>query len=650
MDRERLLGQIHKILRCIPYLGIILSIAVLLLLLFFGGSQKLLICASILLVPLIVISLFFIWKRETIDNDIGTLENSGIFCLNLNPVSGLKIYGILLACITTWLLLNGTRDFVFLFIIIVMYAVSIIQIFSKQINAKSILLQITITSLISVLTRQFSYYYYYNTGDSIVHSNIVSSYVLFGGRPPVELTSGYNDYFYFHINTAITSLLSAVDSLHATYITAAIPIVLSVVFVFWLAYSTTKSERIALLSSVCYLFIPVVFDYAVRSAPRTLATLAFLTLLCLFFNPKKWDFKTSAFMAALCSLSMILTHHAQLPIFLIIMTFILIVYLFYIKKMSKNQIVITLLFYLTSISYYIYTYLASILGIIERNFLGSLDTISITEKAEFVTETISPYTLFLVITGAIMLCLILFGIYYLIYFHNNKMSICVLMPIGLLLFALFIPGVAEASAFLSALEQVSRFQIVVSPIFAVLMGVGCLIFAKLLQNHNKNGCKLSAIATIILLVLFSMTSVVFVSSADSPGFVGTEFQKYPDWLNYDDYLLFDTINDYAPLGSSVYAEAVASRFFASGGEYTIIDKKEINIQESMMPLFQSDYKTEDTSCYILFRESIFYNYGLKVDVSGKLVTKTDDADAIFRKNTWNMYYIYDNGKSNIIKS
>lgn len=654
MNRESFLELFHKLLQAVPYLGIVSSIAVLSLIFVAGLSQKLLICAAMLLIPVIVVSAVFIWRKKSVDMDLETIENSGLFCLNISPGRGLKIYCILLGLLTTWLLISGTRDALFLILIMAMYAVSIIQIFAKRINVVSILSQLTVTSLISALTRQFCYYYYYNTGDSFAHSQTVSSILYFNGLPPVELRGGYADFFFFHISSAITSLLSSVFPIHATYLTATIPIILGVVFVFCLARYLTKSDRIALLASVCYLFIPVVYNYAVRAAPRTLTTLAFLILLCMFFSNKEWKTWVVSLISTVVAIYMILVHHAQLPIMMVVMTLILVTYLVYFKRLSRNQLVVTLLFYFIPISYYLYTYLGSMIGILERNFFGTISTVSITATPELASENLTLYTVIYNMASAVIVSLILFGIFYLTLSRNKAVRGIVLMPIGLLLFAPFLPGVTDVIPMLSSMHQMDRFQIVVAPIFAVIMGLGALIFLKIVSSNKRQIQRCSCIMVIVLLLVFGVGSVVFQSSNDSTAFSGTVFQGDPNWFNYDDYQLFNWVNDYVPVESVIYAEFVPSRFFGRSSSHRLIELSDYTIPTGMKSFFHTDDAVEYDTFYLLFRENMFQSYGLYVAVGkGSYATKQEliepsaETELSFKKNSWDMGVVYDVGNSQL---
>ena len=210
---------------------------------------------------------------------------------------------------------------------------------------KSVLVQIVTTTLILVLTHQFCYPYFYNSGDSIVHALFTTAIMSYGGLPPAELLPGYQNHYLFHTGSAITAFLTGIQSIHATYLTAAIPIIIcGGVFVYLLANVLTKSNKAAVLSASCYLLTPIVLIYAVNSAPRTLATLAFLMLLYFFFRSRGNKSVVIVFLSVITAIYMILVHHAQHIFFLIIFTAILVFYWFFNHKFSRTQIQIVIVF------------------------------------------------------------------------------------------------------------------------------------------------------------------------------------------------------------------------------------------------------------------------------------------------------------------
>lgn len=651
MDTSQILLSLHKILQYVPHLGILSSI-LLMTLLAISGNWLLLSYAVMLLIPVIMVSIIFLWKKQSLQISLPELADNCLFDFNIRAQTFCKIYVILLLLTLAWILFANSRDWLFLLLIVLMYSVSIVQLFSKTLKSKWVVLQLTLTSLIVVLTKQFCYYYYYNTGDSIGHALYVLMYIRSGGIPTTDLISGYAEFFQFHIESAITALLTGVAPISATYIAAVIPIIVGVVFVYYIALSLTNSERTAAIASLCYLLTPVVLNYACRSAPRTMATLAFLIILYFFLQRKEWSSLKVWGCTALFALYMIMVHHAQLPLIIAVMTGIILSYWICYRQLSKNQIGVVILFYLIPFIYYIYTYLGIMIGILNRQFFGVFGSVELTETSEIVSETVQLSTYLNLSAGIFMLVTILFGIFYLIQPQNIHKKAIIFLPLTLILFPIFIPGVADASALLSSMEQITRLQIVLAPVFAVVMGIGSIILFNLINTMTKSR-KTAVIFLIIFLLLFVISSAVIYNSKDSTPFENTELSE-KKYFNEDEIAMYTNINTYVLPTSEIYSEYSVSRYFPTSASYQYMDMAYYTFPLGMHTLFTSEpeYRVDT---YVIFREQEYFNRGLTIKIGkGAYAAKAervyfdDESNTYFQKNTFNFESVYNNGASKLL--
>lgn len=648
MKQTTIITYIYKLLQYVPHLGIILSI-LLMVLLAVSGNWLLLSYAVMLLIPVIIVSIIFLRKKHSLQKSLPELAEDCLFDFNIRAETFCKIYAILLLLTLSWLLFADSRDWIFLVLIVLMYGVSIVQLFSKTLKSRWVVAQLTITSLIFVLTKQFCYYYYYNTGDSIVHARYTFAYIWGEGMPASDLIGGYSEFVQFHIESALTALLTGVAPISATYIAAALPIIIGVVFVYYIALSLTKSERTSAIASLCYLLTPVVFDYAYRSAPRTMATLAFLIILYLFLQRKEWASWKVWSCTSLFALYMIMVHHAQLPLIMAVMTGIILSYWIYFRKFSKNQIGIMILFYLIPFIYYIYTYLGNIVRILNKQFFGVLSSVELTATSEIVSTSSNTTAYFNILSALFMLIIILFGIYYLIQPQNLQKKAIIFLPLTLVLFPIFLPGVAIASALLSSMEQMTRFQIVLAPIFAVIMGIGCVVMLSLIKTMTRSR-KTAVIFLVIFLLLFMISSPVIYNGKDSTPFQNTELSE-KSYFNEDEIAMYTNINEYLPTGSNIYSEHSVSRYFPTTASYQYMDMAYYTFPLGMRTLFtvEPEYQADT---YVIFREDEYLSRSLDI-----LIGKGADASIIervyfdeesyeyFQKNTLSSETVYDNGAS-----
>lgn len=650
MEQTTIIIIIHKLLQYIPHLGILLSI-LLIIQLAVSGNWSLFSYAVMLLIPVIIVSVIFLWKKHSLQKSLPELAEDCLFDFNIRAETFCKIYAILLLLTLSWLLVADLRDWIFLTLIVLMYGVSIIQLFSKTLKSRWVVVQLIITSLIVILTKQFCYYYYYNTGDSIVHARYALAYIWSGGIPAANLIGGYEQFFLFHIESAITALLTGATPISATYIAATIPIIIGVVFVYYITLSLTKSERIAAIASLCYFLTPVVFNYAYRSAPRTLATLAFLIILYLFFQRKEWTSWKVWACASLFALYMIMVHHAQLPLIMAVMTIIILSYWMYFRKFTKNQIGIMILFYLIPFIYYLYTYLGNMVGILNRQFFDVFGSVELTETTEIVSTGINTTAYFNILSALFMLIIILFGIYYLIQPQNIHKKAIVLLPLTLVLFPIFLPGIADASALLSSMEQMTRFQIVLAPIFAVVMGIGCVVMLSLIKSMTRSR-KIAVTFLVIFLLLFVISSVVMYNSKDSTPFQNTELSE-KNYFNEDEISIYTNINEYVPATSTIYSEFSVSRYFPTSASYQYMDIPYYTFPLGMRTLFTGEPECQ-ADTYVIFREHAYLSRYLDIKIGKgayaserERVYFDEETNAYFQKNTLSSETVYDNGASKL---
>lgn len=652
-DTPPWLFQVHKLLQYVPYLGIAASVLVIIALAV-SGKWDLMQYALVLLIPVILVSIWFIRKKEVLPLDIHALDTYCISGLNVRQNVFVKLYGILFCLTIIWMSVTNARNGIFLALFVMLYGVTVVQIFLRKFDAKIILLQLVTTSLIHILTNQFCYYYYYAGGDSLSHVLMVSSLVE-NGYINFELFADYSNYALMHISIAITSFLTSLPLNYAHWIAISIPLALGSLFIYYIAHSLTSSKRIAVLSVFFYLMTPIILNYIPSAAPRTLATLAFIIVLYFLLKNATNYLIPIWISCGIMTTYMTMVHHAQLVLLFGVMSVLVITYYLYFKKFSRMQKGILIIFYSIPILYYLFTYIIYLVGILKTNFIGVLASTDITETAEVTSTTFGITQILLLSVSVLLLIVILLGLYYLTLPQNLRNKSVILGPIALLLFAVFIPGVADAFTMISTMEQIGRLQIVLAPIFAVVMAIGCLVLGYCIFNKYRSP-KLVVIILIVFCVLLVIASPVISNSRDSSLFLGTDIGSSKQYFTASEISMFTYVEKNVSPGSGINADYAATRYFTVSQAMQSIGKSYYTFPAGTLELFTDDSTILKQDSYLIFRENEYFTRGFSVTLYGgnnvgndATYLKYDNEEYHhILKNTYKMNTLYTMGDATIL--
>ena len=652
-DTPPWLFQVHKLLQYIPHLGIAASVLVIIALAV-SGKWDLMLYALVLLIPVILVSIWFIRKKGVLPFESNALDTYCLSGLNMRQSVFIKLYGILFCLTIIWLTVTNARDGIFLALFVMLYGVAVVQIFLRKFDAKLILLQLVITSLIHILTIQFCYYYYYAGGDSLPH-NLMATSIVENGYLNFELFGVYGNYALMHISIAITSFLTSLPINFAHWIAISIPLAIGSLFIYYIAHSLTSSKRIAVLSVFFYMMTPIVLNYIPSASPRTLATLAFVIILYFLLKNTTKNIIPTWISCAIMAIYMIMVHHAQLILLFAVMTVLVVTYYIYFRKLSRAQKGILVIFYTIPTLYYLFTYIASLVGILKTNFFGVLTSTDITETAE-VTSTTFGFTQILLLSASVLLLIvILFGLYYLMLPQNLRNKAVILWPIALLLFAIFIPGVTDAFTMISMMEQIGRLQIVLAPIFAVVMAIGCLVLGYFIFNKCRSP-KLVVIILIVFCVLLVIASPVISNSRDSSLFLGTDLGSSKQYFTASEISMFTYVEKNVSPGSGINADYAATRYFTTSQVMQSIGKPYYTFPAGTLELFTDDSTILNQNSYLIFRENEYSTSGFSVTLYGgnnvgnnvEYLKYDNEEYHHILKNTYKMNTLYTMGDATIL--
>jgi len=247
------------------------------------------------------------------------------------------------------------------------------------------------------------------------------------------------------------------------------------------------------------------------------------------------------------------------------------------------------------------------------------------------------------------------GMYYLMLPQNLRTKSVILWPITLLLFAVFIPGVADAFTMISMMEQIGRLQIVLAPIFAVVMAIGCLVLGFFIFNKFQSS-KAVAIIMIVFCILMIIASPIISNSRDSDLFLGTELGSSKTYFTESEISMFGYVEKNVSSGSGIYSDYAATRYFTASQNMLSIGKPYYTFPAGTLELFTDDSSVLNQNSYLIFREDDYLTRGFSVTLYGgnnvgkdaKSLTYDDNDYVRVQKNMYPLRAIYSMGSAAIL--
>ena len=519
--------SIKSLLKYLPHLAILASLLVYAYLLFIGNYNYLT-KGSLILLPLILVSVFLIVKNKSL-----SCSDANFPCHNISSNTLGKIYFIIFFAAVIWMLL-GNRGVVHLIIIFALYCTTLSQIFAKKPNAKLLILETILTTAILIIPKLFWPVYFYADTDLISHLYWAS--IITDTGYVTSAFGAYEFYCLYHILTAVTHAVTNFTANWSLYIISTVSVLASVPFVYLTTKYFTKSQRAALLSIFLYVLLPMILHALSVPAPRVMATMAFFIIIYLLFALfQRYPMQTTI-LVCIVALYMSLVHHAQLLFILAVSAGLIFgAIIFYRKGLLKRTGAIILSLGFIGLSLLI-GFGNSLISIIKDRFFNLEVNIDLSESFKPVDTTkptdvppvVDPVTPTIPSTdisdvagevinagssglfdgfywwafttglpSAIMIILIFAGLYTLITKLEHPKKISVILPLVLVTFAFFIPGVMDISPIMTEAFQIYRFRYVMTFFFAIMAGVGCIV---LLNGFSrKNGSpKVGVILTVLL--------------------------------------------------------------------------------------------------------------------------------------------------------
>ena len=361
-------------------------------------------------------------------------------------------------------------------------------------------------------------------------------------------------------------------------------------------------------------------------------------------------------------LYMVMTHHAQLPLALITMAVLCLGPLVYRRKITIGNLNVLIVFLSCIIGYLIYNYLGSIVGIVKTRLFAqveagvALDSVATSGEA----LSISLQSLIVFLSASVMVIFVMIGLYMLITRVRRSDDLITLLPFTLLLFIAITPWVLDSIPFIYNSLQIYRFRLLFIPIFAVIMGFGCLSFLNIMQACKVKKWMGAAVVILLCLMLVVATPVMGMSR-DNEAFSSVEWVTSSGvfYFNDADDSLFNYISTSIPYGDSFSSDGFYAAYFPRYANYQYYNLPYYQGTLHMVGLFLVDGGAV-TSHYIVFPQAKYLDEkrelrvgrreGAYVEAEFTYVSTSPEIDTLFSKNTYLMNLLYDSSVNQIFEN
>lgn len=647
--RDSLTTIFHKLLQYMPHLSIaaVLLVASGLLLL---GEIYLLFKAAIILVPLLIISIILIWNKKIIWNTpLSIVEN---LSFNIPHRRLCLLYALIFTVTYIWAVWNQEFDGLFLFLIVFLYGITIVQIFSKHATSKAILIELILTTLLFSYVQVFGFALSYPSIDLLPHSQWIEAILFSSNTLPADIAGAYFFFRLYHIYIACGTLLSGLDVHAAAYLFHIPFAIISSLFVYYISKHLSKSLRVSELATFSFLMIPAVMHYMLCIMPSVFAAMSFLVILYLFLmDTNKMNPTIRLVLAGIFTLYMTLVHHMTLPLAFFFMAIIIISAVLYKHEFSKTERGMIILFYTIPILYFLYTYLSSTISTLMIRLFSPVEAgmqstfISITETwniSFWINSSVS----------AIMIVLLYSMIYYFSQKSNGKKyPYLIILPMTVLLLIFFIPGIVDISTQVVNMFLILRWRLVLAPIFAIGLGIGiCSLLNLIYTKTKKTTCSL--ILIVFLCILFILSSAVILQSDTNSAF-DNSFLDSTDrqYFDSDDLKMYGFVASSIPSGSSILTDYSTSKYYSTNAGMELYNQPYYSYPLGLIDLF-SEVIPNINCQYIIFRQNIYEANHLFVQTAQgtgntRAVKFNDSESRVFAHNIYSESVCYNNGNSQI---
>ena len=667
---QRLLSFICKY---IP-LFIVIALVGLVLLLTVSNRLDVLIRIFPFIATSLLVALFLFINRFSIGVvDVEQIDTVYSTTISTNTIHRyLKIYVIVFVLTVASLICFQEQNQVFFLLVFLLYSVSVFQIFSKTgFNAKHVVIQLFLTSLLVTGAQLICHPYFYGVDDIFPHTRWASGILETGATLSSDFGGQYTYYPLLHIGIAVTTMLSGIDIYLSPYIVMLIPVLTSVIFVYYIARYFTKSNRIAAAASFFYLMIPVVLRYATSTMTFVIATFGFLLIVYILSKITNGQRITNlmwVIVSTIITLYMTFVHHATVVVVFAGMFILLLSSIIYGKKLNKPLIITTVIFFVIQGVYFARHYLSNIISIVFSRLDNANPIINPSETPSTILpetpSTILPETpgttttlvetvdeLLIHNTGVfpslisylvlgLLTGIVLIGIYYIGKQNDATKRYSVLLPFLMIFLPVFVWGMIEL---LGINYEGFRFRLMIAPFYAIALGIGCFVVYETLSKNNRRKLISKAVVCTFCLGLV-VCSPLYMTSTDASLYSNTENEEV-NYFTDNDLVLLQYVETYIPSESKIMSDHIIYRYYSSTSA-SVYGVPDYRIQDTIYRLYMGDYESDESIKYTLFRYNLYKRDQLEIVVPERgntVIAPSEKINEYIAANTALKSLVYESG-------
>jgi len=603
---------ITNIAAVLPFL-IIFGISAGVLISFVLNRPDLLLRGSIVAIPgiLAAITLHYIYGNS---NKKKEYEYS---LINLNEDKFIKLFVVFYLTSIISLIIYPTRPLSYFGIILLLYSIIFIQIFTKSSSTYPVLFEIYLMLLNIIYSVTLKYPLYFGGTDILGHMFYSEVTYLSGHTIPMDLDAAYADFPLLHILVSEVSHLIG-SSIQSSYFLITAPIfAASVFFVYLIMLHVSDDRRVSLLSSLVFSSLSVTIYSGMYVVTRTMAFFGFIVILYLIYNKYSESSPIFRVLGLLFGLFVILVHQVSITQIIVVLLFILVIERI-VSKLNPDQHkymsqTFVLFLLVAFIAYWFYVSYAFTEAVVSRFFdstnyqsLSMKSTIEAGNQWSFILNNIDY---------SIVTFLALVGIGGTLYIRK-KTYLQVFALVSLLILPLYIPTPLQMFWNTMTFFRFDRFMLLVSPFIAFMMALGITYLMDLFKFKKVNKNYFYIIPLILLsgLIFSSM-----IAASPESGYGVDSERKYFDSA---EMASFNYALNYVPYDSHLYSDYYTRRY---------IPFEKFSESETLgLPYYNGTFRTyldlqnlHRIDGYIIWRNEAFMESGLRTR-SGTMIDVRPD--------------------------
>jgi len=512
---------------------------------------------AIILSTVILISVLFILFGKNL-----SFELSDVYVFSLNKSYLITLYLIIFIWSVIYLVLTNDRSEIYISLLLLLYLIIFLQIFTGKTSSSIILTEIAASMLNFIYGVTFVYPLYFGTTDILPHINI-ARIIAETGRTLPESMFLYSKFPLYHILVAISAHITNLDIVDSLFLITAPVFVVSVLFIYLLFYLISNNKQISLLSCLVYSWSSVVLFHGTYMVTRVLAFVYFVILFYLNYRLNTSNSSHTGtniyfkFFALLFTLSIVLAHQvsaAQISVLLIL--FLISEYLSHDQGyMPATSVLFFNVFFVSYWIYVAYEFTSNVIGPRLRSLITNELVIQYNASSLFQNDSL----LNLVISNSdiyISFIFALIGVKYLVLYQRSK-SRAAFGLFSLACFMFYFPTPLKLFWNTMDLLQFDRFTLLVVPFISLTVGVGIYIVLKsLFTSKLKTVCYLAIFLIPLLFSFFSITN-----SNTNSNFMYDDGPR--SYFTQQEIYGFNYLGTHTSPGSYVFSDHFSQRYIRS---------------------------------------------------------------------------------------